>query len=59
MACDENKIRASKRGSETKISADGKSPRLDSCAENRRKIILSVESNKKEAAKPLYLLRYE
>ena len=59
MVRDEKKIRASKGGNETKASADGKSPRPGSCAENQREIILCLEAKKKEAAKPLYLLRYE
>jgi hypothetical protein len=59
MVRDENKIRARKDWHMTKVSAKGKSPRPGSCAENQREIILCLEAKKKEAAKPLYLLRYE
>jgi len=59
MVRDENKIRKRKDRHMTKASANGKSPRPGSCAENQREIILCLEAKKKEAAKPLYLLRYE
>ena len=62
MVCGENRTGELEEGSATKERANGKRahvPRLNSCAENRRNIILCSETNKKEAAKPLYLLRYE
>ena len=62
MVRGENRTGELEEGNAAKERANGKRarvPRLNSCAENRRKIILSLETNKKEAAKPLYLLRYE
>jgi hypothetical protein len=62
MVCGENRTGALEEVSGTKEKTTGKRVevlRLNSCAENRRSKILSSETNKKEAAKPLYLLRYE
>ena len=62
MVCGESSTGALKEGNAKKERTNGKrarTPKLNSCAENRRKIILCLETNKKEAAKPLYLLRYE
>lgn len=62
MVCGENRTGTLEEGNATKEKTNGKrvrAPRLNSCAENRRKIILCLETKKKEAAKPLYLLRYE
>jgi len=62
MVCGESSTGALGEGNAKKERTNGKrarAPRPNSCAENRRKIILCLETNKKEAAKPLYLLRYE
>ena len=59
MVCEDNKIRVRKDWQVKKVSADEKSPNLSSCTEKQHEIILCLEANKKEAAKPLYLLRYE
>jgi hypothetical protein len=62
MGCNENRARASEEANAAKEKTNGKSedvPKLNPRAENRRNNILSLKKNKKEAAKPLYLLRYE
>lgn len=59
MVCKENKIRVRKDRQVKKASANEKNPKLSSCTEKQHEIILCLEANKKEAAKPLYLLRYE
>lgn len=62
MVCRDSRTGALEEGNVTKERTNGKkarASRLNLCAENRRNIILSLEANKKEAAKPLYLLRYE
>jgi len=59
MIFEENKIRVRKDWQVKKVSANEKSPKLDSCTKKQHEIILCLEANKKEAAKPLYLLRYE
>ena len=59
MVQDENKIRARKDWHRTKASVNRKNPRQDPCAEKQRETVLCLEAKKKEATKPLYLLRYE
>jgi len=59
MVCEENKIRVRKDWQVKNVSANEKSPKLSSRTEKQHESILCLEANKKEAAKPLYLLRYE
>jgi hypothetical protein len=62
MSWNENRAGAFEEANAAEEKTNGKSedaPKLNSRTENRRNNILSLEKNKKEAAKPLYLLRYE
>lgn len=62
MVWNENRTGPLEEANATKERTNGKRarvPRLNSRDENRRNSILNLETNKKEAAKPLYLLRYE
>jgi hypothetical protein len=62
MICGERKTETLEEVNQTKgrtSAKEARTPKLNSRVEDRGEIVLCLETNKKEAAKPLYLLRSE